>query len=229
MALVHVAAPGLGILKNAQDLTIDTDDSAWVIDFDPDNDTTPVVLHIDPQGQLLAQWPSNTNYGNSILLEPVGTLLIGGNDIDRFTADGGFVDAHGQDPESNDIPFYTGMAYDHRGFIWIADPIANEVKEFDFALNPVAQLGSRGSGPGMYDGPGDLHAGPNHIALDINGDLYVNDPHNSRMMKLSREGGSMLGSYDFAGSQEVGPIAIDPMTGRVYVGRTEGVDLICPL
>ncbi len=47
-------------------------------------------------------------------------------------------------------------------------------------------------------------------------------------MKLNRSG-TMQGEYGFLAGEDINPIAVEPVTGIIYVGRASGVDLICPL
>ena len=37
-----------------------------------------------------------------------------------------------------------------------------------------------------------------------------------------------MGTFSFGGATDVDPIAIEPNTGNVYVGRSNGVDILCP-
>jgi hypothetical protein len=225
-----IASLGKGQFNDAQDFALDSDGTIWVLDFDYNVDLTPTVRHLDANGLQLAAWPTNTSEGNAILLEARGTVLVATTRLDRFTRDGGFVDAHGDPADPNLIPFYSGLTADPKGFIWAGELNQNLVMQFSVDLDWLDQFGGRGSGPGMFDNADpDLHEAPSKLALDGHGDLYVNDPLSSRIMKLSRTGGSMLGSFDFAGSQDIGPLAVEPQTGNVYVGRGNGVDILCPL
>jgi DNA-binding beta-propeller fold protein YncE len=75
----------------------------------------------------------------------------------------------------------TGLAFDQaRGWLFVADTVANDIKVFDASGNLVKTFGAPG------DGKGELNA-PTHLALSGQ-KLYVSDTLNSRVQVFDAEG-----------------------------------------
>ncbi|MBL8952036.1 MAG: hypothetical protein JNK82_14730, partial [Myxococcaceae bacterium] len=111
---------------------------------------------------------------------------------------------------------------------WVGEISERFLERFDVATGDrTGQIGGHGTEPGKFDGSSDVHAGPTDLAFDSAGNIYVNDPQGSRIMKLSPTG-TALGAFTFGKAENVEPVAVDPRTGNVYVGRDIGVDIVCP-
>ncbi len=220
-----VTALGDGAVKQGQDFTRDPAGNTYVVDFDRTVDNSPTVVKLDASGAKVSSWLTNSDEGEAIYYDTDGTLLFSSMWIYRFSTDGTLLGG-GYGAVTNLVPYYTQLARDPQGLLWAGDPTENAMVSFDSTVTRLSSFGSRGAGPGQFDGTGSIYEAPERFAITATGDLYVSDPLNFRMMRLSSSG-SMLGSFDFAGSDQVGPVAIDPNTGNVLVGRGNGVDVLC--
>lgn len=80
------------------------------------------------------------------------------------------------------------LAVDSAGNVYVADRLNNRIRKVapDGTVSTIA-----GSDPGFADGPGLTTArfrGPNGIAVDANGVLYVSDAGNERIRKITPDG-----------------------------------------
>ena len=226
-SLVRVLENDLGFVR---DVVVDPGGNVLVLEYQRPGGPVAVTT-FDPGGTHIGRWTYDDEaYGFD--LGGDGLLYIGGYVISRYRTNGTFVDTLGL---TGAVPGRIGLAqdvaYDHRGYAWVADFIRNIIHQYDIsARDQVRELGGRGSGPGRFDGNEEPMVvwGPTRIALDRDGNLYANDPFVSRIQKLDREG-NFLGEFGFGGSRDIGPIAIDPTSGWVYVGRNDYIAVVCPL
>ncbi len=223
-------------LRAVHDLVVDASGNVLVLDWNPDGQDPPVVHVYDPQGNFVRTWPAdcagNCDEAWSITRDDTGRIYTGGLVLFRFDAQGTYVDAIGRWGDlSGRMGLGRGLAFDPRGFVWVADLTRNRIHQYDIATGShVIEIGGRGVGPGLFDADAasDWRWGPSKLALDANGAIYANDPYASRIQKLSRQG-TFLGEFSFGTSMEIGPIQVEPSTGSVYVGRGTGVAIVCAL
>jgi DNA-binding beta-propeller fold protein YncE len=109
-----------------------------------------------------------------------------------------------------------GLAMDRQGTFYISDS-RGRLDRLSSAGKLFAPWGKRGSRPGQFNGPEDL-------ALDISGNIYVADSDNNRIQKLSPAGRplaawSRLKGVHPSGIFRVPAVAVD-VHGTVYVGDT---------
>ena len=134
---------------------------------------------------------------------------------------------------------------DHEDNLYVGDSQNSRVQKFDSAGRFQLMFGSQGNGLGQFGGV----SGPNGVAVDQDGFIYVTDTHtalggNSRVQKFDHRGRFVLafgehgtGPGQFAG--RVGPrsptadsvgglspegpygIAIGPKSGNLYVADTD--------
>lgn len=115
--------------------------------------------------------------------------------------------------------------------LWVADLYNRQLHRFDTQTRVRQRsVGGVGTLPGQFDreGTGADRYGPTSVAVDRDGNLYANDPLNSRVQKLDPDG-LALGEYRFGTSTDVGAVALDSRTGRLYVYRGAEIDVRCPL
>lgn len=216
-----------GVLKAGQDFAFDGAGDVYVLDFDASVDSSPTVVMLDALGAKLNSFSTNTSDGDGIFYDTDGTLLVSAAWLVRLDTDGGFVGGpYGGVP--NLTPFFTGIARDSSGLLWAGELNDNVLVSFDASMNRLGSIGGRGTGAGQFDGNSMYHEAPERFTFDAQGNLYAADPGNGRVMKLSTTG-DMLGSFDFGGSDNIGAIAVDPLTGNVLVSRTSAIDVICAL
>ncbi len=220
-------AIGRGLLRDGIDFTLAPDGTYWVLEDRSGATIDPAVVHLSAEGVQLSKFNVETDEVGGLALGSDGMLYVASYRIGRYDADGMPHGVFGsKDPAP---PRYQGLQFDSTGFLWATEMFERTVERFDVRSGDrSAKFGGHGSEVGKFDGNTDVHGGPSDIAIDAKGDLYVNDPLGSRIMKLNRQG-SPLGEFKFGGADNVEPIAVDPRTGNVYVGRDNGVDIICPL
>ncbi len=124
-----------------------------------------------------------------------------------------------------------GVAVDASGNVYVADNGNQRIRKIDSAGN-VSTLAGSGTG-GFADGPGAsaMFFGPNGVAVDASGNVYVADANNRRIRKIDSAGNvSTLAGVGYSGfadgpgasakfSSLVSGVAVDA-SGNVYVGDT---------
>jgi tripartite motif-containing protein 71 len=246
-AFVDVLAPapsyplarsfGKDVLHKVRDLAVDSTGQTWVVeDFSPSG--VPIVTRFDALGAQVATWKadaSDQRDGLSIALDGEGLVNLGGEGrIYRYQLNGAFVDGYGvYGTGPGQILFPTGLAWDaSSSSIWVADLFLNQVERYTPGQSTQrAVFGGRGTAAGKFDGnepTGNTFYGPNKIAVDAEGKIYALDPFASRLQKFAPNGG-VLNQFSFDGATQLGAIAIDRVSGLIYVGRGAAIDIICPL
>lgn len=223
-------------LRAVHDLVVDAQGNVHVLDWDPDGIVDPVVHVYDAQGNFVRTWAADCNgqcdEAWSMARDATGRIYIGGIVVFRYDAQGTYLDSLGLwGSTSGRIGVARGLAYDPLGFLWVGDLVRNKVQQYDVATrSQVIEVGGRGVGPGLFDGDAasDWRWGPTRLALDARGAIYVNDPYVGRIQKLSRQG-TFLGEFTFGNTMEIGPVAVEPASGHVYVGRGTAVTVVCAL
>ena len=106
------------------------------------------------------------------------------------------------------------------GLVYVADTWNHRIQKFDLEGRFLAAWGAFGDVGGEATGPGHTFYGPRGLAVDGDGNLWVTDTGNKRVLKFDPEG-VLLGQWGGAGDapgqflEPVG-IAID-VQGNVYV------------
>lgn len=141
---------------------------------------------------------------------------------------------------------HRGVAVDQDDNLYVADSWNHRVQKFDPSGQFCCLFGSYGNGPGQFGG-----AGPNGIAIDAEGFIYVSDTHtylggNNRVQKFDSRGqfvssfgelgtgpGQFAGKIPLRGrfgheisfgtTNPEGPYGIDagPRSGHIYVSDTD--------
>jgi YD repeat-containing protein len=107
----------------------------------------------------------------------------------------------------------SGVAIDGAGNVWVSDYGNSRIEEFTASGEFIKLFGSKGSGNGQFNEPGEL--------AFSEGNLYVTDQANHRVQEFSPVG-TYLGQFGAEGSgpgqfKEPWGIAADPVTGDLYV------------
>lgn len=108
---------------------------------------------------------------------------------------------------------FRGVGTDYHDNLYVADSWNHRVQKFDSTGRFCFMFGSQGNGPGQFGG-----AGPNGVAVDENGFIYVTDTHtylggNSRVQKFDDGGHFVLafGEHGSGPGQFAGKV---PLRGR---------------
>ncbi|MGH2615152.1 MAG: sigma-70 family RNA polymerase sigma factor [Thermomicrobiales bacterium] len=168
---------GDGQFTKPTTLTIDAESRIHVVDQDAGR-----VQVFDADGTFLHAWGSvGSNPGQfdkpwELVVRPDGTFLVSdtGGRILAFGADGNFTGLFADGEENTHPDSSFGLDIDAAGNIYAYDYLSNQVFVFgpDGAL--LASWGEAGAAPGRFQGPND-------IALDGAGLLYVADDGNGRI------------------------------------------------
>lgn len=87
-----------------------------------------------------------------------------------------------------------GMDFDKDGNLYVTDFSADVIKVYNPQGEQIRTIGSAGSGPGQFSGPGGL------IISEKTGRIYVNDQYNGRVQVLDANG-NFLFAFGSTGSQ----------------------------
>ena len=174
----------IGILTSPYGLALDDKERLFVAD------RSGSVVHImDLKTRKYRQF-SKLDEGEK-LLSPVGLAIVEGDvyvcdsvlgKICVFDRQGGYKFSFGSDK----LQRPTGIAYSHRrGKLYIADTKRHVIAIFDRQGNYLGEIGSRGSGQGLFNFP-------THLWVDKDGKLYVSDTLNYRIQVFTPNGEFLL-------------------------------------
>ena len=147
----------------------------------------------------------------------------GDNRVVKFSNTGTFVVAWGctdADTEpcrdgsgSGQFNSPSGVAVDSSGNVYVVDTGNYRVEKFTGSGTYVTQFGSYGFGNGQFSGPSLF--GPQGVAVDLSGNVYVTDWGNHRVEKFTSSGSyvSQWGSAGSGNGQFGGPLANDGPQG----------------
>lgn len=225
---------GQGEMGLVRDIAVDDDRNSYVVDWDHMSTAPPVLRKHTPSGTLTTFELTEPNMQNdeayAVAVDQT-TLYVSGLVLFRYRTDGSYVDFFGTAGAGpGEVLLPTDVEYDPRGYLWVADLYRNRVHQYDLATGQlVLSIGGRGTQLGEFDGGAEdgVYYGPTRVVVDASGDLIVNDPWSSRLQKLDSLG-TPLGEFSFGGSREIGPLAIEPSSGNIYVARANGIDIVCP-
>ncbi|MDH6061866.1 scytonemin biosynthesis PEP-CTERM protein ScyF [Chrysosporum bergii ANA360D] len=128
--------------------------------------------------------------------------------INVFDAQGNYKTSYGSfsGPVEDRLFFGPGgMDFDAAGNLYVSDFSADVIKVYNPQGEQIKTIGSPGSEPGQFSGPGGL------IISDTTGKIYVNDQYNGRVQVLDPEGNFLFafGSTGSEPGQFKEPIGID--------------------
>jgi serine/threonine protein kinase/sugar lactone lactonase YvrE len=142
---------------------------------------TPAALAVDSQDRLfIADFGNNrvrsVAPGSGAVIETVA-----GSDLDGFSGDGG-------DPRQASFSGPSGLAVDQTGRLFISDQHNNRVRAVSFGLRPTIQTVA-GTGQAAFGGDGGdprlaTMSGPNGLAVDRLGRLFITDSENHRIRRV---------------------------------------------
>jgi YD repeat-containing protein len=112
------------------------------------------------------------------------------------------------------LRFPASLAIDANGDIWVADRGNRRIQKFSSSGQYLAKFGSKGTGVGQFGGSIFLGLGPEGIAIDGSGNIWVADTYNGRVQKFNSSGeflqvvgskGSSPGQFGKPTGVDVGP------------------------
>ena len=187
------------------------------------------VAKFNIDGSLVNSWDLlGRNEGSVHYVPQAWGIGIGQNDlvyvvdspnhqIEKFTADGDFLMAWGEEGNENGhFSSPAGLAFDADGNVYVADSNNDRIQKFTSDGIFLDTWGSEGSGLGQFNLP-------TGIAIDTRGFVFVVDFGNDRIQKFTLDG-NFVDSWGSTG-QEIGefqmPIGITVATeGNVYIADT---------
>jgi len=171
----------IGVLVAPYAVAIDQDDKLFV------TDSANAVVHVfDLNKRTYKQFSALA--GQDKLLKPVGLTIIGNRiyavdsilrKVCVFEKNGKFIFSFGGERFRRP----SGIAYwQEDDTVYVADTAGHTIDIFTKGGKFIEQIGSRGTGPGMFNFP-------THLWVDKGGKLYVSDTLNYRIQIFSREHG----------------------------------------
>jgi DNA-binding beta-propeller fold protein YncE len=187
---------------------------AMVIGDEPFGGWGPLGFH-DPEGL------ASDNDGNIIIADEANHRIVKVNGktgefiwkVGRITS----VDHPREGTAQGEFRWLRGVCTDKDDNVYAADSLNCRIQKFDNNGNFLMMFGSAGNGPGQFGG----EYGPNGIAVDDEGFIYVADTHthlggNNRIQKFDPDGVFVMafGRYgtglgEFGGKVPIGRFGID--------------------
>ncbi len=190
--------------------------------------TLPAARALGGQGTGSSQF----NNPKNLAIDSRGNLYVADSDnarVQKFDATGKFLLAWGTKSPDNQIgPPQTfnqpwGIAVDKDGNVYLADTWNHRIQKFDANGKFIKMWGENGDTRGVAQIEPTKFYGPRAIAIDVQGNVYVTDTGNKRILKFSSNGDA-VGQYGGLGTdnglfQEPVGIAIDAQ-GYIFIADT---------
>jgi tripartite motif-containing protein 71 len=206
------------------DLAIDTNSNIFVSD-----DLNNRIQKFSNTGAFLIQWGSQgTDAGqfrqpHGLAVDNAGNLYVADkvNDrIEKFTGDGAYLAQFGSSgTNAGQLKSPRGLARDVNGNIYVADQNNRRVVKFTGDGTYLTQWGSQGTNAGQFGGVSSV--GPNGVAVDKAGNVWVSDEGNDNIQIFTAEGGyiSQFGTVGTNAGQFKSPdrLIFDPTGTLLYV------------
>jgi sugar lactone lactonase YvrE len=163
------------------------------------------IQKFSPSGEFITKWGSEGSgdgefrfYGyngdtasqgnHGIAIDSVGNVYLAdtsNNRIQKFTSDGVFISKWGTEGSGDgEFNYPLGLAIDKNNNLYVVDSNNFRIQKFDLNGNFITTWGSKGTGDGQFEvcnHPAFMGEGPQGIAIDKNGYVYVADRGNERI------------------------------------------------
>ena len=178
-----------GMFNTLKALTVNADGTLYAAALGVPAHST-CILEIDGQGNVTSFWgrpgtgPGEFRLPEDIAIGPTGDLYIvdpTSDRIQRFTADGDYLDQWNDGHRGKLNDWTLGMARDVDGNLYLADYDHGRIQVLDPSGAFLYEFGEHGTGIGQIDGPAD-------VAVSADGLVYVLDADASRVLKFERDG-----------------------------------------
>jgi YD repeat-containing protein len=163
------------------------------------------------------------SYPAGVEVAAVGNLWVADRNnhrIQRFDSKGEFVSQFGTlGTENGQLKYPADLAIEEDGEVLVLDRGNARAQRFSAAGEYLGQFGSKGTGNGQFTSPFNI-LGPEGIAIDHSGSIWVSDTYAGRVQKFSPSGEfiEVVGSKGEGEGQFGRPTAIDAgPDGRVWV------------
>ena len=175
-------------------VAVDDGGYVYVSDFGESDDHR--IQKFDSDGNFVTKWGSKGtendqfNTPGDLTVDARGHVYVidSGVTIKKFDSNGNFITKWGTyGSEDGQFGSATGIAVDSLGYVYVTDdtdsdnPLIRQyhhkVKKFDPEGNFITKWGSWGIEPGQF-------SGPDAVAVDLLGNVYVVDSGNSRIQKF---------------------------------------------
>jgi DNA-binding beta-propeller fold protein YncE len=190
------------------------------------------LVNFDSGGNLLRTWDFGVgnregqfDYITDVGLDASGNVYVAdfnNQRIQKFDPDGHFLLAFPTEPPTGPV----SVAVDRQGNIYVSNHRHHDhtVQKFDPTGHLLRAWGPPGSSNGEFDAA--ATGGPDQLALDVLGNVYVTDPNNNRVQKFDADG-TFLAAFGTSGREPgqftQGPygLAVDRM-GNIYTAELDG-------
>jgi uncharacterized protein (TIGR03663 family) len=190
--------------------------------------TTNYIPNVQARTAFGSAGVGNGQFTNphNVALGPVGDVYVADSNnhlVQKFDAQGKFLvqwGGQGNGPGQFNEPW--GIAVDKEGNVFVADTWNHRIEKFDSNGKFLLQWGTFGDGVKEPLTPAEFY-GPRAIAVDPDGNLWVTDTGNKRVLKFDPNGQS-LGVFGGAGAdpgQFLEPVGIaSDGKGDIFVADT---------
>jgi RHS repeat-associated protein len=217
---------GAGQFSGPLGIATDAEGHVWVADSGNNR-----VQEFDGKGEFIRQFGSKGS-GNGqfslprgIAVDAKGNVWVadtGNNRVQEFNAEGKYLSQFGSEGTGNgQFKKPRGIAVDAKGNLWTIEgggspPAEPRVQEFNAEGKYLSKFGSAGTGNGQFKGP-------EGIATDAEGHVWVADSGNNRVQEFNAEGKylSQFGSVGTGNGQFKTPSALTvDSEGKLWVTDT---------
>jgi RHS repeat-associated protein len=217
---------GAGQFSGPLGIATDAEGHVWVADSGNNR-----VQEFDGKGEFIRQFGSKGS-GNGqfslprgIAVDAKGNVWVadtGNNRVQEFNAEGKYLSQFGSEGTGNgQFKKPRGIAVDAKGNLWTIEgggspPPEPRVQEFNAEGKYLSKFGSAGTGNGQFKGP-------EGIAADAEGHVWVADSGNNRVQEFNAEGKylSQFGSVGTGNGQFKTPSALTvDSEGKLWVTDT---------